>query len=480
MFSDGGMALSNYDDLAMGVRKRLTIGVADPAEVWLPVVVASTKDTFTLKRVAVRLTEDQGSQPLGTWSDIRRFQHTSRDVRTGWARNLGRYYAFACVRADLSAPHLVQDGGLWLVIEAEVDSDEGDTRRLAATTFLDVSPLPAPDGWHAGDTHMHTTESDGILSLDATVGHARGASGLSWMVVTDHAIAIQDWRAYVDCCLQAQNSQSVLVCPGAEFAAHRFLGEGHALGYWMRTDVGSELPPAVEAPQDLIHSIREQGPSSFAAIAHPYNWRYEWPDWRVTGFRAMELATGGGATAQVRTIDRWFRLLRQDLSAWSGAGDDVSFVVGLASTDSHSVPLSVMPGERHVNWVFTGDQAPPADAESLFKHLRDGHCVASCGGDFGALSVNGSGPGSVCTSDGRSPLVCQFQMQPRTGNQLVSLRLYGPRGKVREFDSAEAGSFTYDLEPPQEHCFYVARFVFSGKTKELWEVWTNPVWVRRL
>ena len=131
----------------------------------------------------------------------------------------------------------------------------------------------------------------------------------------------------------------------------------------------------------------------------------------------MELATGGGNTAQLSTVERWFRLLRRDLAAWDG-GSDLAFVVGLASTDSHSIPLSVMPGERHINWVRTGFPAPPSDPHALFAQLRAGRCVASCGGDFGTLRVNGAGPGSVCASDSHAPLLCEFEAGPRGGNRL--------------------------------------------------------------
>lgn len=481
MLIDVGIAVSNYDDLALGVRKRVSLGVANPQEAWLPLVVAATQDKFTLKRVTVRLADGKRGRMLGTSPETRRLRRASKRLRVRGIRSLGHHYVFACVQADLSGRHVPDEGGVWLVIQAEVESDDGETRRLAATTFLEVSPLPSPSGWHAGDTHMHSEQSDGHLTVDQVVCHAKNASGLSWMVLTDHAKLIRDWPDYVKECEQAQDSQDVLVCAGAEFAGHKGFEQGHALGYWLRTDMGSQLPPADESPQGIITAIQEQGPpTSFAAIAHPHTWPYDWPDWRVTGYRAVELATGGGPEPKLRTRERWFRMLRHDLEAWAGAGDTVDFVVGLASTDSHEVPLSVMPGERHLNWIHTGTPEPPADAEALFSLLRSGHCVASCGGDFGTLFVNGSGPGSVCTSHGQSPLTCEFQFQPREGHQLSRIRLHGAHGEVvDQWGAANCGSFTCDLEPPTSHTFYVAQFVFTDGCGKRWQVWANPVWVRK-
>lgn len=478
MFFDGGMALSTFDDLAMGVRKRIMLGVPRPGEAWLPVVVAGATDAFALRRVTARLAAEEGGGVLGTWEDVRPFQPVSRRHMTGWARGLGSNYAFACVRADFTAAPPFPANGRWVVIEADVMTEHGDMRHLSATTFLAISALPTPDGWHAGDMHLHSTVSDGILSVDETVGHAKEASGLGWLVLTDHASAIRDWSVYVTHCVRVQAGRHVLVCPGAEFVARRWLGEGHALGYSMRIGDDATLPPASGTPQAVIDSIAAQGPSSFSAIAHPYHWLYDWPDWRVTGVKSVELATGAGSTAQLSTVERWFRLLRRDLAAWSGDEGSVSFVVGLASTDSHSIPLSVMPGERHVNWVCTGSSTPPAEPDVLFRHLRAGHCVASCGGDFGTLRINGSGPGSVCTSDGHSPLACEFQAEPRGGNRLITVGLYGPSGRVGQWGWPQSGTLACNLEPPQKRSFYVARFIFADGAGRLWEEWANPVWVR--
>jgi hypothetical protein len=447
--------------------------------VWLPLIVASPTDEFTLTRVTVRAAGDAGGQLLGESPEVVGFAPATKQRRVSLARGLGPNYALSCVRANLRGLDLSQPRNRWFVIEAEVTRDDGETRRLAATTFLDVSPLPTAKGWHAGDAHVHSAESDGHLPLDEVVGHAKSASGLAWMALTDHAKSIRSWHEYVAACGRAQASRNVLVCPGAEFSGHRWLGEGHVLGYSLGTDAASQLPIPDASPQGIIDAIAHQGPDSFAGIAHPYGWRYDWRDWGVSGFRAIELATGGGPKVQLRTRDRWFGALRKDLRAWSGAGDSVDFVVGLASTDSHAIPLSVMPGERHLNWVHTGDTTPPSDAKPLFAQLRAGHCAASCGGDFGALFVDGSGPGSVCRSVGTSPLTCTFQTQARAGHRLDRVRLRGPGGLLGEWKGAGDGAFTFQIEPPSAHSFYVAEFTFADVRGERWEVWTNPVWLRR-
>jgi len=78
--------------------------------------------------------------------------------------------------------------------------------------------------------------SDGKLGIEGTVRHARNASGLSWMMLTDHADKIRKWSKYAALCAEKQQLpgvEGVLVTPGAEFVARRLFGEGHALGYAM-------------------------------------------------------------------------------------------------------------------------------------------------------------------------------------------------------------------------------------------------------
>ncbi len=313
------------------------------------------------------------------------------------------------------------------------------------------------------------------MTPEQTAWYAKNVSGVSWLVCTDHADAIRDWHAYVDECGRVSGSQGLLVCAGAEFSASMPGPDGHALGHSMPIDAPGGFPPSPSPPQDLLDAIGVKG--AFATIAHPDNAIYAWTDWAVTGFRAMELATGRGAQAKTKTLARWFGQLREALDSWEEDAPP-PFVVGIATGDSHELLVSAMPGERHVVWVNTGRDEPPSDAATLFFHLRRGHCVASCGGDFGTLSVNGAGPGSVCRADADSPLGCEFTWAPRQGNHLAAIQLFDADCTLRgEWQPGAAQAFTEQVRPPDDRGLLVARFLFVGPRGKAWEVWTNPVWV---
>jgi hypothetical protein len=186
--------------------------------------------------------------------------------------------------------------------------------------------------------------------------------------------------------------------------------------------------------------------------------------------------TGCGPCVNRKAATRWFRALRRDLREWSGAGTPKQFVVGFASSDSHAIPLSAMPGERDITWVKGDSDAPLADQYTLHSALRSGHCVASCGGDFAVLRINGRGPGEVCPNDGSTQLVCEFEIAPRHGHHIKRVRLLNRYGGVlRQWDAIDGASFTHHLDPPKEKSFYVGRFDFADSAGKVWEVWTNPV-----
>ena len=407
----------------------------------------------------------------------------SEDRLAAWPPGLGKYYTFACIPVDLSTVDFSVPDRCWVVIEAEMMSRDGERRDLAATTLLEVSPLPRPDGWHPGDPHLHTLASDGWLTVEETVQCGKYGSGLSWMVITDHAEGIEEkmgWGDYVAECEGAGTLHDVLVCPGAECTATGTPLNGHALGYALNTAGGSGVPAASGKPATVISSILGHKPgTSFAGIAHPYHWLYRWPDWSVDGFRTMELATGGGAGVDRRTRERWFRLLRDSLADWSESAQRPDFVVGLSSTDSHAIPLSVMPGERHVTWVRTGSTTAPSGPADLYARMREGRCVVSCGGDFASLSLNGSGPGEVCECTIGSKVKATFLIQPRATHRLDYVHLRNSSGEViKKWDSITGDSFADEIDAPTKRECFVAEFAFAGSGKERWEVWTNPVWVR--
>jgi hypothetical protein len=474
MLLDVGVSLSVVGQVTLFTRRDLVAGSADPKCAWVPIGVASAKRSYVLRRAAVRVAGATNT-PESPWAGAIPLEPPPARIGSTKSVGLGPYYAFVCLPLTLEGADLSRRSGLRVVIEAEVKRPDGRVISLVTTSALHHSALPAPKGWHPGDAHVHSTASDGKLDVLETARCLAGFSGLSWMVLTDHADKVTDWQAYADQCAKATSS-GALVCAGAELATGRGMNEGHVLGLGMPTGAGSKLPAVTTPPQKVVCSVARLGGSSFAAIAHPHHWLYDWPDWNVKGFRALEIATGGNRTVSNAARKSWFRLLRQDLSRWKDGVHAPEFVVGLATTDSHSVPLSVMPGERHLTWVSAGEK--PRNADALFSRLRAGHCVASCGGDFGSFSIHDAGPGSACAIGRRSYALADFEIRPRHGHDLEQVRLYDRDGRMLTLRPPfRQPTFRLQLKLRHTRSFYLAEFLFTDEDGRRWAVWTNPVWV---
>ena len=327
MEADAPLVVVTDEEAALGVREVLTVGVANPGTVWLPVVASSTVPGGATARVVARSagevtgpaavdlgpTRSRRSRPPAMAVGPRPLRRPPRDVLRAAPRDLGRLQAYSFVPANLVGRDTSLEATSTIAVQAMIEGADG-ARSLEAQTRVVVSALPEPRGWHAGDAHVHTTMSDGWMTPEQTAWYAKNVSGVSWLVCTDHADDIRDWHAYVDECGRVSGSQGLLVCAGAEFSARMAGPDGHALGHSLPTDDLSSLPPSPSPPQTLFDSIDERG--GFATIAHPDNAFYAWKDWTVTGFRSMELATGRGSEAKTDTLARWFGQLQDALGSW--------------------------------------------------------------------------------------------------------------------------------------------------------------------
>ncbi|MCS7059527.1 MAG: CehA/McbA family metallohydrolase [Anaerolineae bacterium] len=130
---------------------------------------------------------------------------------------------------------------------------------------------------------MHTPYSDGALYHRA-IADAASAAGLDVIVVTDHNVLVRGIERYLG---------GVLVLVGEEIHdCRRDPQVSHLLVY----NVGEELAPLADKPQELVRQARQRGGLTF--LAHPIEYgsaldpeleAIPWADWEVKGFTGIEL-----------------------------------------------------------------------------------------------------------------------------------------------------------------------------------------------
>lgn len=130
--------------------------------------------------------------------------------------------------------------------------------------------------WLCGDTHMHSSISDGKYTPDELIEKCQ-AKGLDWIIITDHnKNAVGDKSYY---------SKNLLVIPGAEYTGRN----GHMNIY------GSGLPEfdgtrPEKYEQYLSMSALAHSNGCTVSINHPFcsrfGWRMPFEDFRRTALKS--------------------------------------------------------------------------------------------------------------------------------------------------------------------------------------------------
>ena len=267
---------------------------------------------------------------------------------------------------------------------------DGSVSTISQTTNLFyLTSLPSQWGWYPGDGHIHSTWSDGAVSIDTDVSTA-SYRGLKWTIITDHAgdsaqspsqprLESSEWTSYGSDCTTVQSNRGITVCPGEELTTKEkpLIGAGgsHLLTYKNSSYAKSYDP----APQTLINRANNAG--GFGIIAHPYNSSFNWSDWSngsYTGFRGIELISNG-TVVDATQIGDWDTYLRGHLSA-TMQDPNHRFCVGLAGSDYHGWPDYL---GTNMTYIYTGSSTPPGIyRSSVYSALENGRICASSNGSL--------------------------------------------------------------------------------------------------
>ena len=229
-------------------------------------------------------------------------------------------------------------------------------------------PAPTEGAWYKGNTHAHTTESDGD-SPPEVVARWYKDHGYDFLVLSDHNV-LTDPVA-----LSHLVDSTFLLIPGEEVTSSFERRPVHVNGL--------NLPGLVEARRDStlvatiqanVDAVREG--SGVPHVNHPnFEWAYGAPELaQVERYRLLEIFNGhptvhnegGGGTPGMEEV--WDALLTQGKRIYGIAVDDAHHFQGEFSRDRAN------PGR---GWV--GVRAATREAGAIMESLEEGRFYASSG-----------------------------------------------------------------------------------------------------
>ncbi|HBH35736.1 MAG TPA: hypothetical protein DDW45_05000 [Gammaproteobacteria bacterium] len=430
---------------------------------------------------------------------------------------------------------------LWDVLHmiVEVDLEQGGSMRTVRKTIEIPIQAPLPDGsrserimrydavtgklttmsstvetgvgeefWFAGDQHLHTQYSidayflNGNRSNVSDYAATAQATGLDWIVVTDHSnidfnffgnrwYTQDQFDAGTAQAAQFRNEFGFLVLNGQEMGA----GSGdpsHVLAYPADAETTGFLPnPCAgglfahrdcEHEQTILDRINDAGGIGF--LAHPFQsnsgffspWNF---DNGVTGWAGLEIFNSNSGTftgADLQALTKWVELLNNIAPPTGGelqprANYPTRFPIGLGNSDAHDPGL--------IGNTFTYCRAPTAMREAIMNSLVGGNCIAS-NGPLAFVEINGAGPGQVAAiySEGNTISVT-IQSTPEfgaAGNFSVQLIING----INAVSIPPNGSPEYSTTMVFENVFIhpmLNYIVAVASSPSGWLSIANPVWI---
>ena len=284
-------------------------------------------------------------------------------------------------------------------------------------------------GLVAFDPHLHTTNSDGSVSVPERI-KAVVAEGIEVMAATDHN-AVTD---YAPALIKLGLESMLTVIPGSEVTVTDVL---HYNTYPMQPrpeEPGNGAIRALGEPGQLFKASREKNPQAIIQVNHPRagdlgyfnNYDLDQKSGATalagldTGFDVLEVMNGPFFFASNRTaIEDWFHLLSRGYR----------FPI-VGSSDSHTIDRGE-PGYSRT-YVYAADDGPaPRDTEALVGAVRRGRSFAT-NGPVVDLRVNGAaGPGEDCAAPGgRVDIRISVRSAPWIAVDEVRLVLNGERRLV--------------------------------------------------
>ncbi len=227
--------------------------------------------------------------------------------------------------------------------------------------------------WFRGNTHAHTTRSDGDLELDRVVAWY-AARNYDWLAITDHCKGLARDEAE-----RLSREHGLLVIPANEFNLE--CCSAHVVGLGITEDFDkkqhSDVTSVVGTLQTCVDEIRDRG--GLPILTHP-NWLYTWGAHELLQIRDCNLFEVHNAGSDCNTFAAGGEPGTDDI--WDEVLNAGMRIYGVACDDSHKYRPETFHASHNSahgaeGWTYV--ECDECTESSVLAALSDGRCVASSG-----------------------------------------------------------------------------------------------------
>lgn len=302
-----------------------------------------------------------------------------------------------------------------------------------------LNPFRAPGRWLRGNTHSHSTESDGRLPLPARFAQYRDA-GYDFLVLTDHG-KVSD--------VSACTTSGFLAVSGSEL--HPPNPYGGDRYHFVAINIHEPVPYDNRHPNEVIEAVTAQG--GLSVLCHPY--------W--CGHSLRDLAPLRGYFAVEVYNDTCEQLIGKGHSEahWDDLLDEMGPCWGIAADDSHGTDHDVFHG-----WIMV--RAEELSVPALLQALRSGAFYSTQGPELLDLDVQEQEIPHPSGTARRAPVV-SVRCSPAR-----SIVFKGNRSRGKRFNAEEGEGLTAAEYPVLRGERYVRVEITDAAGKK---AWSQPVFL---
>ena len=211
-----------------------------------------------------------------------------------------------------------------------------------------LNPFEQPGQWYRGNTHTHSTVSDGRISVADRFDNYRD-EGYDFLVLTDHG-KVSDVEMYTD--------DSFLAISGSEL--HPSNSYGGDTYHFVSINIQNQIDVKGRHPNEILAAIADQG--GISVLCHPYWSGHTLFDLLpLHGYFAMEVFnTTCGGIGRAYSEAHWDNLL-----------DKAGPLCGIACDDAHRLD------DAYLGWIMV--KSSDLSLESIMNALRTGSFYSTQG-----------------------------------------------------------------------------------------------------
>ena len=225
--------------------------------------------------------------------------------------------------------------------------------------MFNVNPFQQPGQWYRGNTHSHSTESDGQLSIGDRFAAYRDA-GYDFLVLTDHR-KVNDVQAY--------STSDFLAISGSE--VHPENPYGGDTYHFVAINIHERINCAKMHPNAVLDDIKAQGGE--AVLCHPYWSGHTVLDYLpLRNYFAIEVYNDSCVGIGKEFSEQ----------SWDDLLDRGGPVLGIAADDSHGTEDDCFHG-----WIMV--KAEELTIDGIMGALRTGAFYSTLGPEIEDMSLEG-------------------------------------------------------------------------------------------